>query len=132
MQDYKQPRWADRTDRNADPANFYLSYYPGMKRGRLAKTDNALYRYLSRHERLDEVIPEFDREIAERSRRVRRRSSKYGTNPLAYYREHYPRFTRWEILQIDPGLYHKLRYERLLHRIPSKNAKKKSKKPQPR
>ena len=112
-------KWVERTDRKKDPLDFFREHYDSSTtRTKLSKEDNALYRILHRRGVLDVAIPDFDAEASENGRRARIEVSRFGQNPLEFYRENYPGMTRGQLGKEDQGLYQRLRGDGLLEEVP--------------
>ena len=112
-------KWAERTDRKKDPLDFFREHYnSSTTRSKLSKEDNTLYRILRRRGVLDVAIPDFDAKASENGRRARIEVSRFGQNPLEFYRENYPGMTRGQLQKEDQGLYQRLRRYGLLEEVP--------------
>ena len=112
-------KWAERTDRKKDPLDFFREHYnSSTTRSKLSKEDNTLYRILRRRGVLDVAIPDFDAEASKNGRRARIEVSRFGQNPLEFYRENYPGMTRGQLGKEDQGLYQRLRGDGLLEEVP--------------
>jgi len=109
-------KWADREEGEYDPVEFYNKHYSGFNRSRLAKTDNALYRSLSKKGLLD-IIPA-DKSMVERTRKIRRGPYRYGNDPLTYYRANHNGVTQNELKKVAPTLYEILRRRGSLKHVP--------------
>ena len=117
-------KWAERTNRKQDPLDFFRKHYDSATtRSQLSKEDNSLYRILSRRGMLDAAIPDFDAEASERGRKVRIEGSRFGENPLEFYRENYPGMARGQLKKEDQGLYRRLWKDGLLGEVPLKQRK---------
>jgi len=92
-----------------DPVVFYKKHYLGLTRGELNNADPSLYQRL-RRDGLLEVVP-----LGNRSR-----ASKFGDDPVAYYKKHHPGLTRGQLWAQAPGLYHRLYRDGLLDDVPLK------------
>ncbi len=101
-------RWADRTDKRANPWTYYQQNYEGLTRSELMRTDRALYTQLRRKGKLAQVpnsprfVPSYD----------------FGEDLLAYVRENYPQTNRGELHRTNKALYNKLYHAGLLDLIP--------------
>ena len=58
--------------------------------------------------------------MMEESVEVPLRQSRFGENPLEFYRENYPGMTRGQLGKEDQGLYQRLRRDGLLGEVPLK------------
>jgi len=107
-----------------DPLKYYKKHYQGLTRGELRHKDGSLYIRLQK-EGLIKHIP-----TANLSALAKKRS-KFGLDALAYYKKHYVRLTRGELIKKDGSLYTRLQKEGLIKHIPTANlsalAKKRSK-----
>lgn len=105
-------KWARREDRDKDPVDFLRENYPeNITRSRLAQEDSALYRIISRHNRLDEAIPHYNKRSSEAWRETRLRVTPWGLNPRAYFKRHYSHLGRKELRKQVLGLYERARAE---------------------
>ena len=96
-------KWADREDKNISPLEFYRQNYDSnMTRGELSKKDAGLYQKLWREGLLEEVP------VVE---------SRFGDDPLEYYRQNYKGMTRGQLQKKDPSLYQKLWRDGLLEEV---------------
>jgi len=96
-----------------DSLGYYKEHYSGMTRGRLQEEDPGMYNRLRKDCLLDEVP------LANRSTiTIKRRSSKFGGDPVKYYNEHYPGMTRGRLQKEDNRLYNRLWEDGLLDEVP--------------
>src|SRR3989344_4514200 len=96
-----------------DSLGYYKEHYSGMTRGRLQEEDPGMYNRLRKDCLLDEVP------LANRSTiTIKRRSSKFGGDPVKYYNEHYSGMTRTNLSKNNPGLYKQLSRKKLLDEVP--------------
>ncbi len=94
-----------------DPVAYYNEHYAGLTRGQLQKQDPSLYQRLWK-DGLLESVPTAD--INE----VRKQSSKFGNDPVAYYQQHHAGLTRGQLAKQYPGLYQRLWKDGLLENVP--------------
>ena len=105
-------KWSKREDKNNDPVDFLRENYPeNITRSKLAQEDGALYRIISRHGRLDEAIPDYDKRSSEIWRETRLRATPWGLNSRAYFKRHYAHLGRTELRKQVLGLYKRARTE---------------------
>lgn len=116
-------KWAEREDKNQNPLEFFRKHYnSGTTRGQLAREDFSLYRILRRRDLLDDAIPNFDTEAFKKGKSAGRKS-RFGNNPVAYYKGYYDGLTRTQLQKQDRSLYERLREDGLLWHVPTKGYK---------
>ena len=104
-------KWVERADKNQNPLDFFRQYYDSSTtRGKLSKQDHSLYQRLRREGLLDQIP-------------LQQEHRDFGTDPMAYYQEHYVGLTRGQLRQQDHSLYERLRREGLLDNVPTKSRK---------
>ena len=105
-------KWSKREDKNNDPVDFLRENYPEtITRSKLADEDPTLYRIISRHNRLDEAIPDYDKRSSETWRETRLNVTPWGLNSRAYFKRHYAHLGRTELRKQVLGLYKRARTE---------------------
>ena len=105
-------KWSKREDKNKDPVDFLRENYPEtITRSKLADEDPTLYRIISRHNRLDEAIPDYDKRSSETWRETRLRATPWGLNSRAYFKRHHANLGRTELRNQVLGLYERGRAE---------------------
>lgn len=90
-----------------DLLKFYYENFPHIPKKELSKNHPGFYRRLQREGLLSEIpsLPSG-------------RRSRYGENPLEFYKEHYDGVTRGKLLLVDHGLYQALKNKGSLENVP--------------